>query len=129
MTEVELYKFLQSKIPDLQMTKYKYSYFDCISHSKKYLIELKCRKTHYDKLLIERSKYDKMIDTSNQMKYKPAYVNSTPQGIFWFWLRAEPQWEKRQMPESTEFNRNDVIHKEVGYLHIKDSIVINKVRT
>jgi hypothetical protein len=129
MKEAELYKFLQSKIPDVQMMKYKYSYFDCISHSKKYLIELKCRKTHYDKLLIERSKYDKMIETSNQLNYKPAYVNSTPNGIFWFWLSAEPQWEKRQMPESTDFNRNDVIDKEVGYLHIKDSVVINKVRT
>jgi hypothetical protein len=129
MKEAELYKFLQSKIPDVQMMKYKYSYFDCISHSKKYLIELKCRKTHYDKLLIERSKYDKMIETSNQLNYKPAYVNSTPNGIFWFWLSAEPKWEKRQMPESTDFNRNDVIDKEVGYPHIKDSVVINKVRT
>ena len=129
MKEIELYKFLQTKMPDLQMMKYKYSYFDCVSQSKRYFIELKCRNTHYDKLLIERSKYNRMIETSSQFNYKPAYVNSTPKGIFWFWLNTEPQWEKRQMPESTEFNRKDVIDKEVGYLHIKDSIVINKVRT
>ena len=85
-------------------------------------MELKSRNTHYDDLLIEKDKYDGLISGAFFFNYMPAYVNSTPEGVWLFDLKElpEPVWEDRWLPQNTEFSNRGNKTKVVGYLHIKD---------
>ena len=117
MNEKELFLLVKKIIPDLQETT-TYSFRDGYSSDLKLSIELKCRRRHYDYLLIEKSKYDKLI-SNKRMRY----INSTPQGIFSFNLKKieEPNWWVEEMPATTDFDRCKRVNKEVGYLNIKDA--------
>ena len=62
MKEAELFDYLKSDLyPDLTKSEGIYDSFDCISKQAGHYIELKCRHTHYDTLLIEEMKYRKLI--------------------------------------------------------------------
>jgi hypothetical protein len=114
MNEEILFRLIKTRIPDLEKTS-QFSYRD--GYSKKYdlTIELKCRYTHYDTLLIEKIKYDKLIKHNRVL-----YINSTPIGIFSFDLikLPEPIWYNQDMPKQTEFEDTYDIKKLVGYLSI-----------
>ncbi len=117
MTEKEFFSLVKKIIPDLKETS-TFSYKDGYSDDLKLTIELKCRRRHYDYLLIERSKYKQLL-RNKRMRY----INSTPEGIFSFNLSKieEPNWWIEEMPASTDFSRSQRINKEVGYLNIKDA--------
>lgn len=123
LTEPELFSYLKEfYYPDLEMSSDRYSKHDCISSKKKLYIELKSRKTHYDDLLIEKIKYDAIMEHATELKYRPQYINSTPIGIWSFSIAdmPQPQWEDRWLPATTEFPNGGNKTKVVGYLHIKD---------
>ena len=117
MTEKELFQLVKKLIPDLKGTS-TFSYRDGYSDDLKLSVELKCRRRHYDNLLIERSKYESLL-RNKRMRY----INSTPQGVFSFNLKKieEPTWWIEEMPATTDFNRYQIVNKEVGYLSIKDA--------
>ena len=122
--EKELFDFVKSKyLPDLKESDYKFSKYDCYSEKLKLDIELKCRATHYDDLLIEKAKYDALIERSKNHGTKAFYINSTPSGVFVFNLSAleEPQWEDRMMPKTSHFSDREKIVKCVGYINIKEA--------
>jgi hypothetical protein len=127
--EAELFSFLQGLIPDLQWAPDAFADYDCLTRAKKCLLELKCRKTHYDKLLIERFKHEAILKAAERFKYTPVYVCSTPKGIWGFNLsKYELKWEKRKMPWHTEYSaKKDKVDKEVGYLSISDGKVLKSV--
>ena len=121
MKEQELFDHLKgSHFPDLAKSEGTYDSFDCISEEKKYYIELKCRHTHYPDLLIERSKYLRLVDEAGFRVLTPWYINSTPEGIWGFDLSRvpEPAWEERWMPTTTEFANTSKKTKIVGFLHL-----------
>jgi hypothetical protein len=121
MNESELFKFLKEKyIPDLQGGD-EYSSFDCYSVKYKMFIELKCREVHYDTLMIEKYKYDRLVDLSLGYGYSPYYINSTPKGVYSFKLALNPQWIWKLLPKTTQFAENHEILKQVGYLDLKDA--------
>jgi hypothetical protein len=121
-TEKDLFDWLKLKVTDLQASKDKFSFWDCYSESLKCRIELKCRRKHYNTLLIEKKKYDAMIDKCKQGE-TPVYLNSTPKGIYGWNLRnVSIEWEVNQLnPATTDFERNKKVKKEVGYLNIKQA--------
>ena len=114
MNEEILFRLIKLRIPDLEKTN-QFSYRDGYSAKYDLTIELKCRYKHYDNLLIEKMKYDKLIQHK-----KVFYINSTPIGIFSFDLKKlpEPLWQLDYMPKQTEFNETYDIQKMVGYLNI-----------
>ncbi len=125
MKEIDLFNFLQESLyPDLVKSPGIYDSFDCISEAAGHYIELKCRHTHYDTLLIEEMKYRKLITQAAERDLIPYYINSTPQGVFSFDLMdlPEPVWFNHQMPASTEFDRVDKVEKLVGYLPIEEAV-------
>ena len=62
-SEQDLFDYLKFNwYPDLVMSKKQMSRWDCYSPMLKYRIELKCRKAHYDSLMLEKTKYDAMIE-------------------------------------------------------------------
>lgn len=123
LKEPELFAFLKEfYYPDLRMSEDKFSKHDCISDIHKAYIELKSRNTHYDDLLIEKIKYDAILEAAKALALSPLYINSTPEGMWSFNIgdMPEPVWEDRWLPAKTEFPNGGNKTKIVGYLHIKD---------
>jgi hypothetical protein len=117
MNEEILFNLIKSIIPDLQRTD-QFSYRDAYSPKHDLTIELKCRHKHYDTLLIEKMKWDKLV------KHKEVrYISSTPIGIFAFDLKSipEPMWVSMDMPHTTEFEDRDKVGKLVGFLFIQQA--------
>ena len=124
LREQELFNYLRLNIyPDLVKSEGTYDAFDCISDKAGHFIELKCRHTHYDTLLIEEMKYRKLVTHSAERNLLPFYINSTPNGIFSFDLSdiAEPEWVTHKMPATSEFSNRTKVDKLVGYLRIQDA--------
>jgi len=117
MNEQILFNLIKTVIPDLQTTD-QYSYRDGYSPKYNLTVELKCRHKHYETLLIEKMKWDKLVK-HNRVRY----INSTPIGIFSFDLKEipEPTWMVWDMPETTEFNTSQKVAKLVGFLFIQQA--------
>lgn len=124
MSELDLFNFLRElHIPDLERSADQFSRFDCSSQSAKLHIELKCRRSHYDTLLIEKKKFDNLFARSLQLQFSPCYINSTPQGIFAFNLFASNiTWQTELMPATTDFQNSATVEKVVGFLPISEAI-------
>jgi hypothetical protein len=124
MSELELFIFLRDRhLPDLERSVNPFARFDCSSQSARLHIELKCRRSHYDTLLIEKNKFDNLIARSKQLQFSPCYINSTPQGIFAFNLLASNiQWQSQSLPATTDFQNSTTIEKVVGFLPISEAI-------
>ena len=125
MNEELLFAFLREGFySDLEKAPGIYDAFDCISKQAGHYIELKCRYTHYDTLLIEEMKYRKLITQAAERDLIPFYINSTPLGVFSFDLMdvPEPEWVTHWMPATTEFARSNKVSKLVGYLPIEEAV-------
>lgn len=119
--EVDLFNYLVENVyPDLVKSRNQMSRWDCYSPATGHRIELKCRRLHYETLLLERKKFDAMIEECKKHLDIPIYINSTPKGIFSFNLHLiEPDWEvNSKNPATTHFYNNEKIEKEVTYLNI-----------
>jgi len=121
MNEVMLFDMLQDEYyPDLVMMSNDFSNFDCVSEREDIFVELKCRKTHYDNLMIEKYKYDNIKAQADMTGKIAIYICSTPEGIWEFNLDTfKISWEDRaDLPATTEFDNQTRIVKRVGYLPI-----------
>lgn len=120
LNEQDLFNLIKRRlIPDLVGTS-EYHYSDCTSEKNQMVIELKCRRFHYDELIIEKEKYDKLIKSEYQ---KVRYINSTPLGIYSFNLREmdEPKWFMKDCKKTTDFEDNMLVPKKVGMLDIYEA--------
>lgn len=119
MKEEHLFDFLRTNYyHDLIKSPGIYDTFDCYSERAGIYAELKCRRTHYDNLLIEKVKWDNLVLDAHSRDLEPWYINSTPEGIWAFHLQSEfePAWESKQMPVTTDFANNNWVSKVVGFL-------------
>jgi hypothetical protein len=110
-------------IPDLERAVDEFSSFDCTSKILNAHIELKCRHTHYSSLLIEKSKYDRLMEIAKTNLMAPLYINSTPEGVWAFNLLKFDNitWtEQDNLPATTEFDNKEKVTKAVGFLPIED---------
>ena len=123
MQESDLFELLKEFIPDLKKSEDQFSRWDCVSHKHEYRIELKCRKTHYDNLMLERDKYFALLLCYVETGYKPLYINLTPQGIYVFDLTdLDPEWTTdTRMPKTTDFDNNNRVEKTYTMLEIKNA--------
>lgn len=121
-TENQLFDFLKTNfISDLIQTSAT-ARFDCYSNAFKLNIELKCRRKHYNELMLEKKKYDSILERSESLGMLPVYINSTPLGVWAFYLlRKEYDWSVRSLPTTTNWNSKK-IEKEVTYLNISQGI-------
>ena len=125
MNEDDLFSYLKNFLyPDLVKSEGIYDAYDCVSKQAGHYIELKCRATHYDTLLIEEMKYRKLITQAAERDLIPFYINSTPEGLFSFDLMdiPEPVWFTQQMPATTQFENENKIDKLVGYLPVEEAV-------
>ena len=125
MKEEELFNYLKGSLyPDLVKSPGMYDTYDCTSEKAAHYIELKCRQTHYQTLLIEEIKYRKLITQAAERDLIPYYINSTPLGIYSFDLMdlPEPKWYTQVMPVTSEFSNKSKVDKLVGYLDIEEAV-------
>ena len=124
--EHDLFNYLLSCCyPDLVKARKQMSRWDCYSPESKHRIELKCRGAHYDTLLIEKKKYDAMIDKADENLDIPIYINSTPKGVYKFNLYlVDPKWEIQYHNKTTHFSNNNKIKKEVAMLPVIDAEIL-----
>lgn len=125
MKEEELFNYLKDSLyPDLVKSPGVFDSYDCTSEKAAHYIELKCRQTHYETLLIEEMKYRKLITQAAERDLIPFYISSTPLGIYSFDLMdvPEPIWIIQQMPATTQFSNSMKVDKLVGYLPVEEAI-------
>lgn len=129
MTEPELfYKFKEHYLPELKVAIDTYSPFDAICHKAKVVVEFKCRRAHYNDMLIEWPKYEKLLNRAADRGYKPIYVCSTPLGC-WAWdlTYLDLHWFKKELPRQTDFNNNTPVVKQIAYISLDDGSYLNKI--
>lgn len=122
--EADLIQWLKQNLyPDLVKAKNPMSRWDCYSPSEGHRIELKCRRKHYDTLLIERGKYEAVVAESSKHLDIPIFIVSTPEGIYSFnLLQVTFNWEvNNRNPRTTEFGGSERVTKEVSYMNVKEA--------
>tara|TARA_S200002703_G_scaffold157782_1_gene166555 strand:- start:1479 stop:1859 length:381 start_codon:yes stop_codon:yes gene_type:complete len=126
LVEQQLFEYLRKGYyPDLVKAKSQMSRWDCYSPNTYHRIELKCRKKHFDTLLIERKKYDAMVLKCQDNLDIPIYINSTPEGVYrWNLYNVEPEWFTKKIRATTEFANNNLIDKEIALLEVIDAEVL-----
>lgn len=123
MTEQGLFDYIKATyLEDLEKSEHVYEYIDATSNGYRLTIELKCRHTHYDELILEKDKYESLVNRANDLGFTPFYINSTPKGIYAFNLRIiKVKWTTKRLPSSTVDN-GPAIDKEVALLHIDKAV-------
>lgn len=122
--EQQLFDFIKDNfIKDLHPSEYSTSRYDCFSERYQMDIELKCRRKHYEGLIIEKGKYDALMNRCKTYGTTPVYINSTPEGVWGFYLEQfDLVWEHRDLPKQTDFSRREKISKEISYLPVLEGI-------
>jgi tRNA(Leu) C34 or U34 (ribose-2'-O)-methylase TrmL len=128
MTQSELQDIASKKLgTSLTATEDKYCTFDAYSDS--YVVEFKCRRTHYDTQLIEHKKFTANLDQANESGKEFLYIISTPSGEYIFNVSTLVEegydfgWEDRSMPSKTDFGGSHRLNKRVGYIDVRSSSV------
>ena len=120
LREAELFEALKAEYPDLTPLSAT-DRADGITHNA--YIEIKCRRTHYDQLMIERHKWDYLADIRARTGARTLYISSTPKGIYEWDLGAinAPEWVFKWLPDKTDFAGAKKIEKWVGFLDTRTS--------
>jgi hypothetical protein len=123
MTEQGLFDYIKATyLEDLHKSEHEYDYIDATSTVYRLTIELKCRTNHYDELILEKDKYEALMDRAWDTGFTPFYINSTPKGIYAFNLRKiTVTWTTKRLPAST-FDKGPEIDKQVALLHIDKAV-------
>jgi len=131
MNEKELFfKLKEFYMPDLIASQNEFSSYDCFSVQRQLFIELKCRHSHYENLMIEQSKYARLKYEAMERGMIPTYICSTPQGVWVFDLtKFEPEWkDQTDLPTTTEFENKSRRTKSVGFLPITMGNRLTKIK-
>lgn len=129
MNEKELFDLLKETIyPSLVRSKNKFTRWDCYDINGFNRIELKCRKRHYNDLVIEKGKYDALIKKCIDNLDTPLFIVSTPKGIYcWNLFRENLTWEvSNKYPKNTAWGGSERVTKEVSHLEIKNAIILKE---
>ncbi|CAB4159717.1 hypothetical protein UFOVP720_16 [uncultured Caudovirales phage] len=123
MTEQALFDYIkETYLEDLEKSTHTYEYTDATSAGYRLTLELKCRHTHYDELILEKDKYESLVALAESLGFTPFYINSTPKGIYAFNLRKiKVNWTIKRLPSNT-VEKGPVIDKEVALLHIDKAV-------
>ena len=119
-TEQELFNYIKGRyLEDLVKSEHPYEYHDCTSTLYRLHIELKCRHKHYEDLIIEKDKYEALVQQAERLGFTPFYVNATPQGIYAFNLRKiTVKWTTKKLPLESKSKDQGLVDKTVALLPV-----------
>jgi len=120
LSEADLFYYLKANYwPDLDYSPDHFDRIDAVTNAGEAVIELKCRRAHYPHMMIEKDKYDALIDMADRLDYKAAYLNSTPLGIYlWDITKRDIEWSTANLPAKSFGQTLTFTNKVVGYLPI-----------
>lgn len=102
-------------------SEYQYDTYD--AENKDYILEIKSRKSRYEKWLIEKYKFDTNLDIALKKNKQFIYLTEYRTDML-VWnindlinVGYDFGWELKEQPKTTDFDNNNKIMKEVGYLH------------
>tara|TARA_R110000751_G_scaffold297655_1_gene407300 strand:+ start:241 stop:636 length:396 start_codon:yes stop_codon:yes gene_type:complete len=102
-------------------SEYQYTTYD--AENKNYILEIKSRKSRYEKWLIEKHKFDTNLDIALKKNKQFIYLTEYRTDML-VWnindlinVGYDFGWELKEQPKTTDFDNNNKIMKEVGYLH------------
>lgn len=124
--EKDLFAYLlKNTYFDLVKANKQMSRWDCYSPEIRHRIELKCRGKHYNTLLIEKKKYEAMIEKCKDNLDIPMYINSTPKGVYRFNLfLIKPNWVIEYHNKTTAFTNKNKVPKEIAMLPVVDAEIL-----
>jgi len=134
MTENDIIKLLNhSKEYNFIAMHDKFSRYDAFDEDTGVMLEIKCRKKHYDDTMLEKMKYEWNKNYAEEHDFEFIYAVSMPceegHTIYLFDpinMEEEEydfQWHTKKLPANTEFRGSNWIDKEVGYLHVDDALL------
>ena len=118
-TEVDLFLWLKKHYYyDLRSSGGQYAFYDCYSLEFRFYAELKVRSAHYEKLIIERSKYDRIVKIANANRNDALYICATPEGVWQFDVALlSIDWvDMPGLPVTSHFDNQERVTKTVGLL-------------
>ena len=123
-TEAKLFDYIKGRyLEDLVKSEHQYEYHDCTSNLYRLHIELKCRHKHYEDLIIEKDKYEALVQEAERLGFTPFYVNATPKGIYAFNLKkTKVTWTVKKLPSKTEFDSGGQVDKTVALLPVAEAV-------
>jgi len=128
--ELKIIQRLAKVKKSIQAVSYEYSRFDAIDNKNIY--EIKCREKFYDKVLIEFDKYSFNLIYAQTFNKNFLYVVEMDKIYIFnisklYMFDYNFNWEWKDLPNQTEFNKKEKIKKLVGYIDISQAIYeINK---
>ena len=127
LTEADLFYYLKANyFTDLEFSPDHFDRIDAVTDVHKSVIELKCRRAHYPQMMIEKEKYDALIEMADRLGYKAAYLNSTPLGIYlWDITYLAIKWDTVILPAKSFGQTLTFTNKVVGYLPISQAITLD----
>ena len=130
MTQTEVIEELNSRYPTMDKlleTENPFCSYDAINDT--YIVEIKSRSKEYNSWMIERDKFmsniEKSIETGKAFIYLTEYNGKIMTWNINKLIASETDffWQSRPMPKTTEFDNNNTVDKEVGFLYEKDAKV------
>ncbi len=108
---------------ELSHTGMDYEYYDAIGYTKKRngcIMEMKFRTKHYEDMMLEKKKYERLMQSSFLKYEHKFYLVQDPTGIYIFWLNEIDinvlSTEDMSCPPTTYFTESPKINKEVYLL-------------
>ena len=133
MTEDKVIELLNHTEYNFEKMDSKFSRYDAFDAESGVMLEIKCRKKHYDDTLLEKMKYDWNVEFAAENDFVFLYAVSMPDKEGEKLYIFDPMimddegydfgWHTKKLPAKTEFGGSNWIDKEVGYLHIKDAML------
>jgi hypothetical protein len=111
---------------DLKVSK-DYDYYDAIGYTpkgKKCVIEMKFRNDYYEDKMLEKAKYDKLMQMFDYVKI---YFVNDAKGNYFFWLdeMVMPEVKTMRLPKQTLWDKTR-IEKEIYLLPESKATIINR---
>lgn len=100
--------------------------FEC----NKYIIEVKCRSQVWDPWFIEEIKYLSNLTVSEKLKKDFIFLTEVDKVVYLYNISKLKEnnydfnWSPKRLPNSTEFEKTQMLYKKVGYLPIKNAKII-----
>ena len=123
MTQTEIIDKLNSIYPGLDLVEVSDPYSTYDAENERYIVEVKSRDKQYRSWAIEKKKFDSNIVKSVEKRKMFVYLTEYNGNIMTWNIHNlvrkgyDFQWSKIPMPQTTDFEDNEVVVKEVGFLY------------
>lgn len=125
LIENELLISLQKIISDLEKTG-DWATTDAYSNKLNLVLEMKCRKDHWEDILLEHHKYNELLLSKFNNK---RYVVSTPKGVYsWDITKLENlEWKMKWLPKNSKKIKSEYGWRLATYVPIIEATTITKL--